>query len=148
MQEHRSNDTKNAVVTPLMNHIATPSSFPNPPAVEPPCVEDDEGWTALDSTLFDRRLKKPELLVVLEAVDAMNFGYESLEVEPQNERDLAKVEGCPFKDIKRLELLLLLNYYYYNKMSNSCICPLSLVELQVCLIEWEEVIITDSRECL
>jgi hypothetical protein len=30
MQEHLSRDAKNALATPLMNHIATPSSFPHP----------------------------------------------------------------------------------------------------------------------
>ena len=52
MQEQRSKDAKKAVVTPLMNHIAIPSSLPQP----------GELWLsdvrALDSSEFDRRLKK------------------------------------------------------------------------------------------
>ena len=71
MQEHRSSDAKNAVATPLMNHIATPSSFPHPAAGEP--WVDDEGRTTLGSTLFDRRLRKPEQLLVLEVVAAMDL---------------------------------------------------------------------------
>ena len=77
MQEHRSSDANNAVATPLMNHIATPSSFPHPPAGEP-WVEDDDGRTTLGSTLFDLRLKKPEQLLVLEVVAAMNLLMETL----------------------------------------------------------------------
>lgn len=54
MQEQRFKEAKKAVVTPLMNHMATPSNFPQ--AEEEPWVEE----TLLESTEFgDRRLKKP-----------------------------------------------------------------------------------------
>jgi hypothetical protein len=66
MQEHLSRDAKNALATPLMNHIATPSSFPHP---------GDEPWLdvvrTLGSTEFERRLKKLEQFV--EVVAAMNW---------------------------------------------------------------------------
>ncbi|KAK8580505.1 hypothetical protein V6N12_070772 [Hibiscus sabdariffa] len=72
MQEHRSSDAKKAVATPLMNHIATPSSFPHAADDGDPRVAADEGLPSLGSALFDRRVKKPEqLLQVL--VAAMNL---------------------------------------------------------------------------
>lgn len=65
MQEHLSRDAKKALATPLINHMATPSSFPHP---------GDEPWLVevrtLVSTEFDRRLKKLEQFV--EVVAAMN----------------------------------------------------------------------------
>ena len=65
MQEHLSKDAKKALATPLINHMATPSSFPHP---------GDETWLVevrtLVSTEFERRLKKLEQLV--EVVAAMN----------------------------------------------------------------------------
>ncbi|KAL4273728.1 hypothetical protein GQ457_13G020530 [Hibiscus cannabinus] len=72
MQEHRCSDAKNAVATPLMNHMATPSSLPHPPAAGVPW-EDDEDRTTLGSSLFDRRLKKPVQLLVVEVAAAMNL---------------------------------------------------------------------------
>jgi hypothetical protein len=66
MQEHLSMDAKKAPATPLMNHMATPSSFPHP---------GDEPWLVevrtLGSTEFERRLKKLEQFVEL-VVAAMN----------------------------------------------------------------------------
>ena len=52
MQEQRFKEAKKAVVTPLMNHIATPSNLPQ---------AEEEAWVeeTLDSSEFgDRRLKK------------------------------------------------------------------------------------------
>lgn len=65
MQEHLSRDAKKAAATPLMNHIATPSSFPH--AGEPWFDE----ARILDSTEFDRKLNNPEQLV--KVVAAMNW---------------------------------------------------------------------------
>ena len=67
MQEHRSKDAKKAVVTPLMNHIATPSSLPHP----------GEPWLdgevrGLGSTVLDWKLKQVEQLVEV-VVAAMSF---------------------------------------------------------------------------
>ncbi|KAL4311377.1 hypothetical protein GQ457_01G027030 [Hibiscus cannabinus] len=75
MHEHRCSDAKNAVATPLMNHMATPSSFPQPPAADDEPWVDDEDRTTLGSSLLDRRLKKPEQLLVVEVVAAMNLVY-------------------------------------------------------------------------
>ena len=67
MQEQRSKDEKKTVVTPLMNHVATPSSFPQ---LGEPWLDDGVSRT-LDSTAFvDRRLKKP-LQLEEEVVAAM-----------------------------------------------------------------------------
>ena len=53
MQEKPSKDAKKAVVTPLMNHMAIPSSFPQP----------GEPWfdevRTLDSSRLDPRPRKP-----------------------------------------------------------------------------------------
>lgn len=59
MQEHRSNDAKNAAATPLMNHMAIPSSFLQPG------VEDDR---TLGSSELARKLNKPPQLVVVAAM--------------------------------------------------------------------------------
>ena len=67
IQEHRSREAKKAAATPLMNHIATPSSFPHP----------GEAWVdevrALGSSEAGRRLNK--LVQVVEVVAAMNWRY-------------------------------------------------------------------------
>ena len=69
MQEQRFKDAKKAIVTPLMIHMANPSSLPQP---EEPWLEDEVSRTTLDSSGFDdRRLKKP--LQLEEVVAAMEF---------------------------------------------------------------------------
>ena len=65
IQEHRSREAKKAAATPLMNHIATPSSFPQPGGAE------EEEVRALESSEAGRRLKK--LVQVVEVVAAMNW---------------------------------------------------------------------------
>lgn len=65
MQEHRSKDAKKAVVTPLMSHIATPSSLPQ---AGEPWVDVVRG---LGSTGLDSKLKQVEQLV--EVVAAMKW---------------------------------------------------------------------------
>ncbi|KAH1065505.1 hypothetical protein J1N35_030492 [Gossypium stocksii] len=87
MQEHRSSDAKKAVATPLTNHTPTPSSFPHAAGGEPR-VADDEGLT-----LLGRRLKKPELLllvlvVVLEVVGAaMNLAVKALKLKVNHRKE-------------------------------------------------------------
>lgn len=58
MHEQRCNDAKNAADTPLINHIAIPSSFPQPGAAED---------RILGSMELGRKLKKPPQLVVVVA---------------------------------------------------------------------------------
>lgn len=66
MQEQRFKDAKKAIVTPLMNHMATPSSFPQP------WLDEEESRSLDDSAGFDdRRLKKPVQLEEEEVVAAM-----------------------------------------------------------------------------
>lgn len=69
MQEHRSKDAKKAVVTPLMNHIATPSSLPHPGE---PWLDEDDEVRGLGSTVLDWKLKQVEQLVEV-VVAAMSF---------------------------------------------------------------------------
>lgn len=71
MQEQRSKEAKKAVVTLLMSHIATPSSFPHPAAGEP-WLEEEEVVRTLGSTEFDRKLKKLLQLLLDDVVAAMN----------------------------------------------------------------------------
>jgi len=81
MQEQRFKEAKKAVVTPLMNHMATPSNFPQP---EEACVDE-----TLDSTeLGDRRLKKPlqveeEVVAAIELVFGNNFNGPQREQKPE-----------------------------------------------------------------
>ena len=77
MQEQRFKEAKKAVVTPLMNHMATPSNFPQ--AEEEPWVEE----TLLESTEFgDRRLKKP-LVELEEVVTAMKVAMLEIKDTPR-----------------------------------------------------------------
>lgn len=70
MQEQRFKEAKKAIVTPLMNHMATPSSFPQPPPAE------EVRTLLLGSTGGfddDRRLKKPLQLLEEEVVAAIEM---------------------------------------------------------------------------
>ena len=78
MQEQRSREAKKAVVTLLMSHIATPSSFPHPAAGEPWLEE--EVVRTLGSTEFDRKLKKLLQLLLDDVVAAMNSKIQLLGV--------------------------------------------------------------------
>lgn len=76
MQEQRSKEAKKAVVTLLMSHMATPSSFPHPAAGEPWPEEDDELVVVVrtldGSTELDLKLKKLLQLLLDVLVAAMN----------------------------------------------------------------------------
>ncbi|KAG5098802.1 hypothetical protein JHK82_048656 [Glycine max] len=77
--QQRSKEAKKAVVTPLMNHMATPSGFPQP--------------RTLDSPLFvDRRLKKP--LLQLEEVEVASMVL-SIEMATAH---TTKIRGEGFRD--------------------------------------------------
>lgn len=93
MQEHRSKDAKNAVVTPLMSHIATPSTLPHPGE---PLLDEVRG---LGSTDLDSKLKQAAQLEEVVALAAMSrrigSGRESFEkLQPQLIKDLDLLGCC------------------------------------------------------
>nr|GMD96417.1 conserved hypothetical protein [Ipomoea batatas] len=61
MQEHRSRDAKNAVVTPLRSHMATP----------PSTLPHEEWRPAAAALVSSRKLKKEAQLVVVAAMERL-----------------------------------------------------------------------------